>query len=43
MLDEIFKLKIVYDNVNENSRENLWIYLQVLTLLAEDYQKRNFI
>lgn len=41
MLDEIFKFKKVYDTINKHSKENLWTYLQVLTLLAEDYQKRN--
>lgn len=41
MLEEIFRLKEVYDNVNNKSKNNLWTYLQVLTLLAEDYKKKN--
>jgi hypothetical protein len=34
---EIMKLKDLYNTVDEKSKDNLWIYLQSLIILSEDY------
>lgn len=36
-LQEIFKLRGIFDKINEKSRNNTWMYLQALIGLAEEY------
>tara|TARA_A100001015_G_scaffold320771_1_gene448421 strand:- start:676 stop:1044 length:369 start_codon:yes stop_codon:yes gene_type:complete len=36
-LNEILKLKKIYYKIDNQSKENLWLNLQALTLLSNDY------
>lgn len=36
---EIFEIKEIYKEIDDNSKKNLWLYLQALVILSEDYIK----
>ena len=36
---EIFEIKEIYKEIDDKSKKNLWLYLQALVILSEDYIK----
>ena len=36
---EILEIKEIYKEIDDNSKKNLWLYLQALVILSEDYIK----
>ena len=42
-INEILKLKNIYNNVDEESKNNIWSYLQVLMVITEEYNKLKII
>ena len=36
---EILEIKEIYKNIDNKSKQNLWLYLQTLVILSEDYIK----
>jgi hypothetical protein len=36
---EIFEIKEIYKEIDDSSKKNLWLYLQALVILSEDYIK----
>tara|TARA_B110000858_G_C17714839_1_gene432370 strand:- start:16 stop:390 length:375 start_codon:yes stop_codon:yes gene_type:complete len=39
---EIFEIKEIYKEIDDSSKKNLWLYLQALVILSEDYIKEKF-
>ena len=39
---EIFEIKEIYKEIDDRSKKNLWLYLQALVILSEDYIKEKF-
>ena len=39
---EILEIKSIYNQIDKSSKENIWLYLQTLILLSEDYIKQKY-
>ena len=39
---EILEIKSIYNQIDESSKENIWLYLQTLVILSEDYIKQKY-
>ena len=39
---EILEIKNIYTKIDNNSKKNLWLYLQTLVILSEDYIKQKY-
>tara|TARA_A100001015_G_C14950062_1_gene696350 strand:+ start:998 stop:1381 length:384 start_codon:yes stop_codon:yes gene_type:complete len=42
-ISEILKLKCIYSKVDNESKKNIWSYLQVLMVITEEYNKLKII
>lgn len=39
---EILEIKSIYNQIDKSSKENIWLYLQTLVILSEDYIKQKY-